>query len=207
MSFVVTVIANTYYAHCPEQFPRSDALAPHSSSMKQVLLPLLVLVRVLREAEAKVGLDVAEIYRAECLPRVKVGQTAVERSEGRTEWVGRASDSSAVPRTRRPGYGESLWKDQVSCRHELEPIPAPHLVTGWAQPGGVSDPGQAAPTLRFTHMGTGGSRSVKPPRRASTSRCSWSQVSHLLLYEIPGNNPESQIVTALTPRHGERNLG
>lgn len=53
--------------------------------MKQVPLPLFVLVRVLREAEAKAGLDVAEIYRAECLSRLKAGLTGVERSEGRTE--------------------------------------------------------------------------------------------------------------------------
>lgn len=135
MSFVVTVKANTYYAHCPEQFTQSDALTPHSSSMKQVPLPLFVLVRVLREAEAKVGLDVAEIYRAECLSRLKAGLTGVERSEeGRTEWVGRASDSSVVPRTCRPGRRESLWKDQVSCKDGLEPLPPPRFGSrAWEQ--------------------------------------------------------------------------
>lgn len=155
MSFAATVLANTDYARCPERFARRDALTPHSSSAKRVPLPRFVLVRVLREAEAEVGFDVAEVYRAECLSRVTVGPTAVGRSEGGQDRVGRKSisrqagqfqelvgqaDGSLCGRSRCPvGLG---WN-----RYPLhaESLAGRSLEDAWPRAG--------CPTLRFTRMG------------------------------------------------------
>lgn len=198
MSFAATVLANTDYARCPERFARRDALTPHSSVVKWVLLPRFVLVRVLREAEAEVGFDVAEVYRAECLSRVTVGPTAVGRSEGGQDRVGRKSIS------RQAGQFRELvgQADGSLCGRSRCPVgtDTPSTLSHW--PGAAwrtRGPGQAAP--RFGSRAWGRRKRIRETTQKSfLFPLLGAQVPRLVLYGTPANDPESQVVRALTPR-------
>lgn len=113
-----------------------------------------VSVWVLQEADVKMEFDIQEIYW-KCLCSIKgmrAGQARKSRkavsqhgplcrTEGRQDWIGRASDYRAVLRKSWPGLWKSpgqrwLIDKSPSGQDQLHPSLAAMFITGWEQPEG-----------------------------------------------------------------------